>query len=166
VIHEEDVADSLVHAVLHDAAGAYNVAAEGVLPLSQLMAVAGKLPVPLLHLAAYWGRDLLKGPDVARFLPIEPDYLRYHCVADLGKMHDELGWAPRYTAMETLREFAGQQRLRRFLPERAALAYDEERLRDTLERRRRARSSEASLEGPSNGAEPEVITEDFGEEVA
>ncbi len=144
VIHEEDVVGALVHAALHDAPGVYNVAAEGILPLAQLMAIAGKPPLPLLHVVAYLGHDLLKSPDVARFLPIEPDYLRYPWVADIAKMREEFGWAPRYTAMETLREFAGLQRLRRFLPARSALAYDEERLRDTIERRRRSREAAES----------------------
>ena len=74
-----------------------------------------------------------------KYAPIELDYLRYPVVADLTKMREELGFIPRYTAEEALREFAGEQRLSRYVPESAALAYDEERLRDTIERRRRAR---------------------------
>jgi hypothetical protein len=73
-------------------------------------------------------------------MPIELDYIRYPWVADLAKMREELGFSPRYTAEEALREFAGQQRLRRYAPESSTLAYDEERLRDTIERRRRAKA--------------------------
>jgi hypothetical protein len=63
-------------------------------------------------------------------------------------MREELGFSPQYTMEEALREFAGEQRLRRYMPESAALAYDEERLRDTIERRRRARElEEAKLAG-------------------
>jgi hypothetical protein len=55
-----------------------------------------------------------------------------------------LGFIPQYTAEEALREFAGEQRVRQYAPEAAALAYDEERLRDTIERRRRSREQKMS----------------------
>lgn len=140
VIHEDDVTAALVHAILHDVSGVFNVAAEGVLPLSRLMALARKFAVPVFHLFAYWGIGLLgeTGLRLTRYVPIELDYIRYPWVADLTKMREELGFTPRYTADEALREFAGQQVMHRYLPEAATLSYDEERLRDTLERRRRA----------------------------
>jgi len=62
-------------------------------------------------------------------------------VGDLEKMRTEMNFVPRYTAEEALREFAGQQRVRRYMPESVSLAFDEERLRDTIERRRRAKSA-------------------------
>jgi hypothetical protein len=54
-----------------------------------------------------------------------------------------LDFSPVYTAEETLREFASEQRMQRYMPETAARAYDEERLSDTLERRRRLRERES-----------------------
>jgi UDP-glucose 4-epimerase len=146
VIHEKDVVEALAFAVEKDMPGVFNIAAEGILPLSRLMALASKLPVPIFHLFAYWGSDLLgmAGGQSGRQWPIEIDYLRYSWVGDLTKMRNELGFVPQYTAEEALREFAGEQRLRRYMPESAVLAYDEERLRDTLERRRRAREIDNS----------------------
>ncbi len=168
VIHEDDVVEALVFVLTHDrlehdVAGVFNVAAEGVLPLSKLRRLAGKHAAPVFHLAAYWGNPLLaafKLP-VNRVWPIEPDYLRYPWVGDLTKMRHTLGFTPHYTAAEALREFAGRKRLEQYGPESPSLAYDEERLRDTIERRRRARAPET----PQNGTEPEVITDDIGEEV-
>jgi UDP-glucose 4-epimerase len=141
VIHEVDVVDALVHAVQQDVPGVFNVAAEGVMPLSKLMGLAGKLGIPVFHLFMYWGSELLDSAGIRmnRVLPLELDYLRYPWVGDLERMRSELGFMPRYTAEEALREFAGKQRLQRYLPDSKALAYDEERLRDTIERRRRAR---------------------------
>jgi UDP-glucose 4-epimerase len=142
VIHEQDVIAAIVYAVVQDAPGVYNVAAEGVLPLARLTALAGKFPIPVFHLVAYLGAGVLAGSglQLTRYVPIELDYIRYSWVADLTRMREELGFVPRYTAEEVLREFAGHQRLSQYMPESAALAYDEERLRDTLERRRRARA--------------------------
>jgi UDP-glucose 4-epimerase len=141
VIHENDVVGALVHTVLNDIPGVFNVAAEGHMPLWRVMGLAGKLPIPVLHPLAYLGVSVF-GP---RYAPIDLDYLRYACVGDLEKMRTELQYTPQYTAEEALREFAGQQRLRRSMPEAAARAYDEERLRDTIERRRRT-SQQTELE--------------------
>lgn len=148
VIHEWDVVEALVHAVIHDVPGVFNVAAEGVLPLMRLMSLAGKIPIPIFHPFAYWGASTLgaTGLRVTHYVPVELDYIRYQWVADLAKMREELGFSPRYTADEALREFAGQQRLRRYVPDSMTLAYDEERLRDTIERRRRMRSQQAGPE--------------------
>ncbi len=145
IIHEDDVVEALLHAVLQDVPGIFNVAAEGVLPLSRAMALAGKLAVPVFHLAAYWGNPLVAafGGPVDQVYPLGLDYLRYSCVGDLTKMRTELGFTPRYMAVEALREFAGRKRLEPFMPGADALAYDEERLRDTIERRKRARAQAA-----------------------
>ncbi len=134
IIHENDVVGALVHAVLHDVPGAFNVAAAKSLPLWKLMGLASKAAIPVLHPIAYWSVSLL-GP---RLAPIDLDYLRYPCVGDLEKMRTELEFTPQYTAQETLREFAAQQRLHQYLPETVAREYDKDRLRDTIERRRRA----------------------------
>ncbi len=141
VIHEEDVVEALVHA-LDGPAGVYNIAAEDVLPLTQLMALAGKTPIPLLHWGVYWGSGLLRaaGIGAARYLPFDPDYLRYSCVGDLTRMREVLGFAPRLTAVEALREFAGRARIERYLPEQAALVEDEQRLAAIIEERREARA--------------------------
>jgi UDP-glucose 4-epimerase len=142
VIHEWDVVEALVHAILNDFPGVFNVAADGVLPLMRLMSLAGKIPIPIFHPFAYWGASTLgaTGLRITQYVPIELDYIRYPWVADLAKMQAHFGFSPRYTAEEALREFASQQRLRNYMPESVTLAYDEERLQDTIERRRRMRS--------------------------
>jgi UDP-glucose 4-epimerase len=110
------------------------------------MTLAGKMPIPVFHPFAYLGADMMGnlGAPVGRFVPMELDYLRYPWVGDLTKMREELGFVPHYTAEEALREFAGEQRMRRYKPDLADLTFDEERLRDTIERRRRMREREAA----------------------
>jgi hypothetical protein len=107
------------------------------------MALAGTTGIPVLHWLAYWGYGTL-GSQTARYLPIEPNYLRYSLVADLEKMQTILGFTPQYTAEESLREFAGMHRSGRLLPESRSLTLDEERLRDTIERRRRIRKQKSA----------------------
>lgn len=135
VIHENDVVGALVHAVVNDVPGVFNIAAEGLMPLWKLMGLAGKLAVPLAHPLAYASTALL-GP---RYAPMELDYLRYPCVGDLRRMRTVFGYTPQYNAEETLREFASQNRLRRYIPESITRGQEEQRLRETIERRRRVR---------------------------
>ncbi len=139
VIHETDVLEALAYVLHDDYPGVYNVAAEGILPLTKILAIVGKIPLPVPHPLAYW--TVSAGGPLARHFPIEPDYLRYRWVADTRRMHEVLGFTPQYTAEEALREFAGRQRMRRYMPEAASRAYDEERLRDIIERRRRTHAT-------------------------
>lgn len=145
VIHEHDVVDALVHAVRTKPSGVFNVAAEDVLPLSKIMGLAGKFPLPVFHLFAYWGAGLLGGSGlrVARYVPMELDYIRYSWVGDLRKMRQELQFAPQYSAEQALVEFAEKARIRRYVPETVDLAFDEDRLGEALDRRRRIRHGES-----------------------
>jgi UDP-glucose 4-epimerase len=151
VIHEDDVIEALVHALAHDAPGVYNVAAEGVLPLSKVRGLADKPPLVVFHKFADWGTELLSlsrlGP--GRFLPIEPEYLRYPWVGDLTKMRQVLGFAPRHTAEQALREFAQGARLARY-EEPASDARAQARLQELIDERRRARREQAP---PASGPE-------------
>lgn len=137
VIHEDDVVAALVHAVGHDVPGVFNVAAEEVLPLSKIRGLVGKPPVSIFHPCADWGITLLSTAriDVERCLPIEPDYLRYPWVSDLARMRHELAFAPRYTAVEVLRDFAAHLRLGRYRTGPGSLAQDADHMREVIRRR-------------------------------
>lgn len=146
IIHEDDVVEALVHAIVNDVPGVFNVAAQDPLPFNKIRALAGKPPVALFHSFAYWGARLLGGTGLrlSRYVPIELDYIRFPWVTDLARMNEELGFEPRYTAEEALREFAAQHRMGPYLSESAQWARAEERLRDVIEQRRRARERETS----------------------
>ncbi len=141
IIHEDDVVEALVHATQSDVHGVFNVAAENAMPLSRILRLARRFPAHIFHPVAYKGFKLFRGSRFrpAEFAPIEWDYLRYPWVADLGQMVEKLGFSPLYRADETLREFAagGQHNVEKDGNEK--MAFEEERLRDILEIRRRAR---------------------------
>jgi len=153
IIHEKDVIKALVYAIENEKPGVFNIAAEGVLALRKIIGMAAKISLPVFHLFAYWGQDLVNSIGIAGGVsfPIELDYLRYSWVGDLEKMRREFSFFHSYTAQEALREFAGEQRLRRYITGEPALEYDQERLKDTLERRHREREkvqkSELDKEG-------------------
>jgi UDP-glucose 4-epimerase len=158
LIHEDDAVEALVHAVLNDVPGVFNVAAEDTLPLNKVRGLAGKPALSVFHPLAYRGGKLLGrvGLRTDRYLPIELDYLRYPWVGDLTRMLEELGFVPRHTAEEALREFAAWQRAGRYPPWSAIAARDEERLRHAIEQRQRARARRAaSAAGTEEGDDDE-----------
>src|SRR5919204_253157 len=58
-VHEDDVVHALEHAAFHRAPGTYNVAADGVLALSEVIGLLDKRPLPVLP---PWGTGLMAGP--------------------------------------------------------------------------------------------------------
>jgi UDP-glucose 4-epimerase len=54
-VHEDDIVHALEHAAFHDVPGIYNVAADGVLALSEVIGLLGKRPLPVLP---PWGTGL------------------------------------------------------------------------------------------------------------
>ena len=148
IIHEDDVVEALVHAMKADVPGVFNVAATDVLPLNKMRGLAGKPPVAVVHLLAYWGMGLRGGAGkrVQRHLPLEPDYLRYPWVADLRRMQEELGFEPYYTAEDTVRQFAERCQMSPYALGPAGVAREEEQSRAILDQRRRTREQQTLTE--------------------
>jgi UDP-glucose 4-epimerase len=139
IVHEDDVARALAHAIIYEVAGTYNVAASGAMPLFKLTGLAGKFPVPVLHPIAYLGESFLG----SQFTSIDFDYLRYPCVADLQRMREDLDFTPTYAAEDVAREFAALQKQKAAAPIMSAQEMEEERLRVIIERRKNLRQQMA-----------------------
>ncbi len=58
-VHSDDVVHALEHAAFNELPGAFNVAADGVLALSEVIGLLGKRPLPILP---PWGTGLLAAP--------------------------------------------------------------------------------------------------------
>jgi UDP-glucose 4-epimerase len=58
-VHEDDVVRALEHAIFRHTPGTYNVAADGVLALSEVIGLLGKRPLPVLP---PWGTGALAAP--------------------------------------------------------------------------------------------------------
>ena len=139
LVHEEDVVSALVHAIIYDVPGTYNIAASGAMPLFKLTGLAGKFPVPVFHPIAYLGESFL-GP---QFTPIDFDYLRYACVGDLQRMREDFEFKPAYVAEDIVREFAALQKQKAAAPSMTPQEAEEERLRAVIERRKNIRQQMA-----------------------
>jgi UDP-glucose 4-epimerase len=111
-VHEVDAVTAFKLAIDRDVPGTFNIVSEGVLPLSTVIRLAGRLALPIPHPLAY---PLAGALWLAQFTQTPPgflDFLRYLCIADGQRAADEMGFFPTYSAREAVLDFATAQHLR------------------------------------------------------
>ena len=105
LLHEEDALAVLERAVAHDLPGVVNVAADGVLLLSQAIRRAGRVPLPVPTPAVgVVGRALA----VARIASFSPEQLRlldFGRVVDTTRLRTAFGFTPRWTTAQAFDDF-------------------------------------------------------------
>jgi nucleoside-diphosphate-sugar epimerase len=107
-IHEDDVGQALLKCVLGEGPpGAYNIAGEGVLTGADVARELGLAPIPIparaVHAAARAATSLPRPPGV----PPATEWVEaisHPAIMDTTKAKEQLGWKPRYTGVEALRE--------------------------------------------------------------
>jgi nucleoside-diphosphate-sugar epimerase len=105
LVHEEDVGQALLRCVVAAGPpGAYNIAADGILTVADLARELGMFP-----LAVPAGPVLAAARAVAAvpFLPPLAQWVEaasHPAIMDTTRAKQDLGWTPRYTALETLRD--------------------------------------------------------------
>ena len=161
VIHEDDVVGALLHALHSEFAGPYNVAADPPMPLLRILALAGRLPLPLAHPLVYRGSALLGRRRTASYLPFEPDYLRYRWVADLTRMRELLGFFPQHMGNEVLDELGRHLRTAPFTDGRREDKVDEEALQAIIDERRVRREAQRQRAASPAAEEAEQEGEDL-----
>jgi UDP-glucose 4-epimerase len=99
LLHEDDAADAIVRAVMGEHAGVFNVAAEGVVLLSQAIAIMGGKAAPVLFPYGRWMARLalraLTRVDLPGYLA---DVIAFGSVADCSRLEAEFGWRPSLTS--------------------------------------------------------------------
>ncbi len=111
-VHEVDAIAAFKHAIDRDVPGVFNIVGEGVLPLSTVVKLSGRLDVPVPHPVARPVLQTLWVAHVSEAPASLIDYLRFLCVADGEKARREFGFRAAYTTREALVDFASAQRLR------------------------------------------------------
>jgi hypothetical protein len=110
-LHTDDAVQAILLALENpEAAGVFNIAPEGVIPLSTARLLFGSLAVPVPHGLAYALYEAAWELGVGLFPGIHAHYLRYLCVADNRKARKVLGFAPRWTTLEVMLEAARARR--------------------------------------------------------
>ena len=116
VIHEDDALDALVATVRHPVPGAVNVAAPGTIGLTRMIRLAGgptlPFPAPLFGTATGAGRRL----GLTDFSPDFRRLLRYGRAVDTRRLVEEIGFEPRYDAVEAVEDYVRHQGGRRLVP--------------------------------------------------
>jgi UDP-glucose 4-epimerase len=115
-VHERDALDAFAAAVKNPVRGAVNVAAPGTIGLTRMIRMAGKLPLPLAGplFPAVTGAGSRVG--LANFSPDFRRLLRYGRGVDIRRLVDEVGFEPRYDAVEALADYVDKQSGRRMAP--------------------------------------------------
>ncbi len=142
LVHEDDAIEALDRAIREDHPGIFNVAADGVLLLSQAIRICGRFPLPVplplaTPLASAMGRI-----GVIDFPSDQLQYLVYGRVADNRRLKERFGYTARYTTRQALNDFVAGHRLRRFVTPDRAERWEQE-LYDIL--RRRGRTERAAI---------------------
>ena len=105
LVHEDDVGSALLQCVVGAGpAGAYNIAGDGVLTAVDVARELGFLPVPLpaapVHAVARAFSRLPGLPSTVQWV----EAASHPAVMDTSKAKEQLGWTPRYTGLEALRD--------------------------------------------------------------
>ncbi|HEY7361097.1 MAG TPA: hypothetical protein VH642_09820, partial [Streptosporangiaceae bacterium] len=102
---EEDMGRALLQCVVAAGPpGAYNIAADGVITAADVARELGLVPLPLPAGPAQLGARVIAAlpllPPVAQWV----EAASHPAIMDTARAKQELGWAPRFTALETLRD--------------------------------------------------------------
>jgi UDP-glucose 4-epimerase len=106
-LHPDDAVDALVRALDRpDAQGVFNIAPEGVVPLSTVRLLFGSLGIPVPHPIGYALYEAAWLAGVGLMPGVHADYLRYLCVVDGAKARRLLGFTARNATLEVVLETA------------------------------------------------------------
>lgn len=106
LLHEDDAVDALLVAARGAATGVFNVAGDGIVTLTQALAVMRRVPLPIMTpRGPLWGRAIRR----TRWAEAsgEPfDFLLWGRGLDTTRMRDVLQFEPAYTTRAALEDFA------------------------------------------------------------
>ena len=106
-LHPDDAVDALMRALDRpEAQGVFNIAPEGVVPLSTVRLLFGSLGIPVPHPLGYALYEATWLAGVGLMPGVHADYFRYLCVVDDAKARRILGFSAKHTTLEVVLETA------------------------------------------------------------
>ncbi|HJR45507.1 MAG TPA: NAD-dependent epimerase/dehydratase family protein [Actinomycetota bacterium] len=104
-LHEQDAVEALYTALKGDVGGIYNIAADGIVYLSQAIRQMGSIELPILAPAAHTAANLLRRFGVVDFPTDQLKLLLFGRVVSTRRAKEHLGFTPMFTTAETLQDF-------------------------------------------------------------
>jgi UDP-glucose 4-epimerase len=114
-LHEDDAIEVLARSVLQDHPGVFNLAADGVVLLSQAIRLLGRPSVPVILPLVSPLASLVRRLGIVDFPTDQLRFLLYGRVADNTRLREVFGYEPRYTTTEALLDFARGREVRRLV---------------------------------------------------
>lgn len=111
-IHEEDAKRVFERLIEEDHPGTFNLSGDGVLPLSRVLDILGRINLRLTQFGFKSMVQLMWMADISPAPASHVDFLRYLCITDNSKIKKTLNFKPEYNTKDTLLSFAGADRLR------------------------------------------------------
>ena len=115
LIHEDDALEVLYRAVREGHPGIFNVAADGVVYLSQAVRLVGRPSVPVLFQLAEPLANLLRRTGRVDFPTDQLPFLVYGRVVDTRRLTSEFGFRPAFTTRQALEDFVVARRVRQVI---------------------------------------------------
>ena len=112
LVHEDDVVAALLFALDHEVPGIYNVAGDGQIPWSEVMAIVGKRGIPMPPFGIAMATDPLRRLGLVDFAPELIDLLKYGRGID-NRAFKEAGFRYQYTSAGAVEAFVQAMRLRK-----------------------------------------------------
>jgi UDP-glucose 4-epimerase len=108
-IHEDDLVEVMRLATVGDETGAFNAAGDGVLTVAQALRRAARLGVPVPSVASSLVVQGARRAGLPDFTAEQLDLLSYGRVVDCTRLHEVLGYRPKYSTAETFAEFVRER---------------------------------------------------------
>jgi UDP-glucose 4-epimerase len=105
LLHEEDGLAVLERATRENLPGVFNVAADGVLLLSQAIRRAGRVPLPVPTVAVGPLGRLLRSARLVDFSPEQMRLLNFGRVVDNTRLREQFGFTPRWTTTQAFDDY-------------------------------------------------------------
>lgn len=112
LLHEEDALAVLERAASEDIPGVFNVAADGVLLLSQAIRRAGRIPVPVPSPAVGPVSRAFRSARLVDFSPEQMRLLNFGRVVDTSRLKRQFGFSPRWTTGQAFDDYVRGRALR------------------------------------------------------
>ena len=114
--HEDDALAAVDAATWGEAPGTYNVGGDGVLMLSQAIAMSGRVNLPLPTPVASLARDVVRRLGYIDFTSEQIEQLKYGRAIDTSRIRERLDYRAHYSTLQTFESFLRAHPMGRVLP--------------------------------------------------